>query len=384
MQKTDKVNIDWRRLLAWLLTIACLVDIPAILVAFSTQRYYSVVEDEIEFALKTELQQATNEASRSVNQEEFWCRTMFEQFNSFRDSKSGLATISEWLRQQKNTFQDEIDYIVFNSQGIIKEISFQSQYSVTEWQTAISTVANICGFSVIKSLKDPPKNLELARKMLGPQLIGRMFYESTTLAILPVLSDFRARPHLHIFYRRWRFWSFLSSSFSANIQDCEIHCSVPPPKPNLIRIVNLHDNRGNLADRQEPPAQIIAEILQQCKQFTKFHQTRRLLPGMQYLNHRCAYSHSGSQSDSPIIAGNYSSTALCNADAALSVIHLENQYQIRTGPGFHQIQACLSLPVRQRHTIAGDGNNFTGTLCTKTPHSNVRSTPGIDRHGSEF
>lgn len=173
---TKEQNSYGKKIIAWLLTIVCLVGIPASLLSFSTIRYYSVIEEELQFDLKMKLQQATNEAIRNISQEEFWCRLFFEKINEFRSAKTPIADIIVWLKQQKELFPDDIDFVVWEPGGKQLAMSFTSEYSTEEWHEVISIISSNAGLGApSKNFGKTDAKIENARKVLGPQFLHAIF-----------------------------------------------------------------------------------------------------------------------------------------------------------------------------------------------------------------
>jgi len=164
-----------RKVFSWFLTMLCLVGIPAGLTFFATIRYYSVLEDQQRFALKSLSQQAADEAIRSSNQEQFWCRMFFEQFNKFRESDKELSEAVTWTHEIRRTFPQDIEFIAWKSDGRILQQTFHSEFSPADWQHVIASIArfgginsNYAGFG----LQTP--DISIARQVVGPQLINAM------------------------------------------------------------------------------------------------------------------------------------------------------------------------------------------------------------------
>lgn len=174
---TKEQNSSWKKIVTWLLTIACLVGIPAALLSVSTIRYYSVIEEELQFDLKMKLQQATNDAIRNISQEEFWCRLFFEKINEFRSAKTCIEDIIVWLKQQKALFPDDIDFIVWEPGGKQLSMSFISEYSTEEWHEVISIISSNGGLGApSKNFGKADAKMEIARKVLGPQFLHAIFF----------------------------------------------------------------------------------------------------------------------------------------------------------------------------------------------------------------
>lgn len=167
--------ISGKRLLGWLLLVACLVGIPASLVFIAADRYYSVVEDELMFNLRMKLQQAASEAVLNTSQEEFWCRLFHEKFIEFSDRNASAAEIISWLDGQRKLFNHEFDFIFWDDKGQRLAQTFKSDYSAAEWQQVFFVMSSFGPF--ISSVPYAGKyhgDIEVVRKVLGPQFLREM------------------------------------------------------------------------------------------------------------------------------------------------------------------------------------------------------------------
>lgn len=165
-----------RRLLSWLLTILCLVGIPAGLTFFATLRYYSVLEDQQRFELKSQAQQAADEVLKVADQEEFWCRLFFDQFNNLKRADHGLFEAIQWLEKTRKTFPNDVEYIAWQNDGRMVQQTFHSSFSADEWRHVIASISRFGGvFSNYAGFGLDHPDISIARKIVGPQLLNAMF-----------------------------------------------------------------------------------------------------------------------------------------------------------------------------------------------------------------
>lgn len=163
-----------RRLFRWLLMILCLTGIPATLVFFAVFRFYAVVEDEIKFKLKTQLQRATNEAVGSLEQEVFWCRLFYEKFRSFEKEGTEAGQILSWLEEQQRLFPDEFEFIAWTTAGAEIKKTFSDEHSSEEWLEVFKILSSYPIMGNPGLYEKSNGNIEVARKIIGPQLIQAM------------------------------------------------------------------------------------------------------------------------------------------------------------------------------------------------------------------
>ncbi|EKD83614.1 MAG: hypothetical protein ACD_39C00565G0002, partial [uncultured bacterium] len=170
--ENNSITARSRHLLRWLLAVLCLTGVPAALVFFAVFRFYTVSEEELKFSIKTQLQRAANEASLSVDQESFWCRTYLEKFNTFEQEKAEPAVVLAWLEQQQKLFPGEFEFIAWSPDG--KELikTFTDEYSSAEWLEVFNYFCANPGMQA----RFPNRECDIAtaRKIIGPQLIPAM------------------------------------------------------------------------------------------------------------------------------------------------------------------------------------------------------------------
>ncbi len=180
-EKNEKQALQpFGRFMGWLLLVACLAGIPAILVFTAASRFYQVSEDELAFKLKMHMQQATNEAMRNTSQEEFWCRHLHQKFVEFMETNASAAVVIEWLHDQRRLFPEEIDFIFWDGNGNQLTKTFTSDFSEAEWREVFWTLSDFGPYLMNVPYRNPQRsNIETARRVLGPQTLGAMFSSVT-------------------------------------------------------------------------------------------------------------------------------------------------------------------------------------------------------------
>ena len=168
MPETEKkqAGLPLGRFIGWLLLVACLAGIPAVLVFTAVSRFYQVAEDELAFNLKMHMQQATSEAMRSTSQEEFWCRHLHQKFVEFMEANASAAVVIEWLHDQRRLFPGEIDFIFWDDKGNQLAKTFVSEFSEAEWREVFWTLSDFGPYLMNVPYRNPKLgNIETARKI---------------------------------------------------------------------------------------------------------------------------------------------------------------------------------------------------------------------------
>ena len=179
-KKQELESLPLSRFIGWLLLVACLAGIPAVLVFTAVSRFYQVTEDELAFNLKMHMQQATNEAIRNTSQEEFWCRHLHQKFTGFMETNASSAEVIEWLQSQRRLFPGEIEFIFWDDNGNQLAKTFESEYSEADWRTVFWTLSDFGPYLMPLPYRNRQAgNIETARRVLGPQTIGAMFSSVT-------------------------------------------------------------------------------------------------------------------------------------------------------------------------------------------------------------
>ncbi len=176
-EKNEKrASLPLSRFMGWLLLVACLAGIPAVLVFMAVSRFYQVAEDELAFNLKMHMQQATNEAMQNTSQEEFWCRHLHQKFVDFMEKNASSTEVIEWLQDQRRIFPGEIEFIFWDDNGNQLAKTFKSDFSEPEWSEVFWTLSDFGPFLMNVPYRNrKPTNIETARRVLGPQTLGAMF-----------------------------------------------------------------------------------------------------------------------------------------------------------------------------------------------------------------
>ncbi|NCB37277.1 MAG: HAMP domain-containing protein [Erysipelotrichia bacterium] len=176
-EKLSIVSYRFKNLLLWAITTICLVGIPAVLVFVTTARYFSVIEEDLKFEFKMKLQQATNEATRHVNQEKFWCRHFHEKFGEFAAANTSLTHIIHWLERQRQVFDNEFDFIAWDPDGNQKAMTFNSTFSQDEWRKVFYLTNAFFSSPWVFSYKNKiESDIEKVREIIGPQFMRMTFH----------------------------------------------------------------------------------------------------------------------------------------------------------------------------------------------------------------
>ncbi|NLV95392.1 MAG: hypothetical protein GX031_12740, partial [Candidatus Riflebacteria bacterium] len=164
-----------RSLVAWILMAIFLVGIPAVLSFFAVNRYFTMDEQNSLFDYKMRHQQLINNAKQAKNEEDFFGRFFYENFAKLGSKNITVGPLITWMHNQKKAFDNEIDFIVWNSSGKIQDKTFETEYNEAEWKSVHDILlyyapyfaSNGIHYSKLRGRVD----LDRSKKILGPQII---------------------------------------------------------------------------------------------------------------------------------------------------------------------------------------------------------------------
>ncbi len=198
-----QASLPFGRFMGWLLLIACLAGIPAVLVFTAVSRFYQVAEEELAFSFKMNMQRATNEAMRNTSQEEFWCRQLHQKFVDFMERNASATEVIEWLHGQRRLFPGEIEFIFWDDKGNQLAKTFESEYSEADWRTVFWTLSDFGPYLMNVPYRNREQgNIETTRRVLGPQTLGSMFSSITDARAysLAWVDSSQVRPPVGAYY----------------------------------------------------------------------------------------------------------------------------------------------------------------------------------------
>ncbi|PKL48253.1 MAG: hypothetical protein CVV42_10255 [Candidatus Riflebacteria bacterium HGW-Riflebacteria-2] len=178
MKQTD--NKTWmstgRKFLAWLLMAICFVVIPALLIFTAVNRYFQLVEQELDRDLKIRLQQALREASRGVNIGYYLAKNLDEQLRDFADNQATDSFIIDWLENERKFFDNHLSYLIWDSAGKSVAHNIEIDPQSSDWQEVFTEISQSCyaGENNLRNKTKVKTDLNLVRKILGPQYVRSM------------------------------------------------------------------------------------------------------------------------------------------------------------------------------------------------------------------
>jgi serine phosphatase RsbU (regulator of sigma subunit) len=170
----NNANFKKSDLFLWLFSCLVIVGVPALISSTAIFRYAQLLEDEHKSNLETSLKQAAVQARLKSDPEQHWMGMFDTRYFSFYRSNANKEDVKAWLKELKNDYKDEFNYIIWNTNGKISSISFKTEHDAATWQKVFNTAgANFFyrdRFEYIQKLKS---DFETMRKVIGKLYISR-------------------------------------------------------------------------------------------------------------------------------------------------------------------------------------------------------------------
>ncbi len=163
------------KLFAWFLVCCCFAGIPSLILYFSLNKHLSMAKLTRQESLKIELQKALSETSASSDIEKYWCRSLTDQFNHFKNQNVELQKIERWLIQTRQSFGECFDFIIWKANGEIHSYRLPQKPTTAIWYEVFLEMADACEQNNDLGWRPSRKaNIGKIREILGPQYVGEM------------------------------------------------------------------------------------------------------------------------------------------------------------------------------------------------------------------
>ncbi|GAB4277126.1 MAG: hypothetical protein Kow0029_19690 [Candidatus Rifleibacteriota bacterium] len=162
--------------LLWFTICLFLAGVPAIILFSAIQRHLNLEEEIHRQTLHSYLMQALVQAEQSINQEAFWCMFFQKKHKEFVNADSSAAEIEKWMRKTRARFDNAFDYLHWDTEGNIVDITFETEYSAEDWKEVFKTLCfHYPRSSMINYSRKFKPNVEVTKKVLGEQYIPEIF-----------------------------------------------------------------------------------------------------------------------------------------------------------------------------------------------------------------
>lgn len=166
-----------KRIAAWLLTMACLVGVPVLVIYAGIIKHYNLHEEDIQSNLKIDLQQIVSDIRAANDQEQYWSKSLSAKMIEFYQTRTHVSDICNSLELLRDRFDHLFEFVAFDSAGQVVHKTFASDYSDKDWYHVFLACALNCDYTFNRSpyakLADTV-DMAVVRKILGPQYVGEM------------------------------------------------------------------------------------------------------------------------------------------------------------------------------------------------------------------
>lgn len=164
------------RMLLFLFISVILVGVPSLIVYSSIVRYFFLAEEQHRAKMAAVAAKTSVRAKLDSDQEIFWCRRLHEKYLRISRHSTSVEEVEHWLKEERRRFDNEFDYLIWDTSGNIYSKTFLSEFSAADWKGLFSTLAANFGFArTLEYTKDLKSDFELAKRMLGEQFLPAFF-----------------------------------------------------------------------------------------------------------------------------------------------------------------------------------------------------------------
>ncbi len=117
------------RMLLFLFISVILVGVPSLIVYSSIVRYFFLAEEQHRAKMAAVAAKTSVRAKLDSDQEIFWCRRLHEKYLRISRHSTSVEEVEHWLKEERRRFDNEFDYLIWNTSGNIYNKTFASEFS---------------------------------------------------------------------------------------------------------------------------------------------------------------------------------------------------------------------------------------------------------------
>ena len=186
--KNTKVKYFSNKYLVFILIIFVFVLLPAFILTYSVYRYFQIKEQENALYLKGDINRIVSELRNNIVCEKYFCRFFHDYYISeLNNNNSNINDCAEFCKNLKSFYNDGFDYVLLDSEGVVKYNSNPDSYCYTqkEWyETLIFAKASIELYFNYYNLEARKydsgsfdnKGIESTKKILGSRIEFNSFF----------------------------------------------------------------------------------------------------------------------------------------------------------------------------------------------------------------
>ena len=154
----------------WLIMTFSILVVPSFISFFASMQLISLKRAENVKNVKQKLQQARSQGFHYLDQELYFCQSLYAKFNHFRNNKTPIEDVIKWLEKEREIFEKQFDFLVWKPSGKVFKKTFNSIYTEKDWEEVFLYLASNDQSGLSFTYK-PPISSEFhstAKKVLGP------------------------------------------------------------------------------------------------------------------------------------------------------------------------------------------------------------------------
>ncbi len=173
-----KAKYNNKSYLVFLAALFCFVFMPALILSYTTYRYYKIEEERLIIDLKTYTQHVLSELRRNLFAEDYFANLFYEyNIKEINNKNSNIDDSILFCKKLKDFFGNNIDFVVLNNNAEIKYNSKPEvyNYSKKDWFDGFCYIKSMNGLTEAIRRGNNKGNIEALRKIFGPQVTQDSF-----------------------------------------------------------------------------------------------------------------------------------------------------------------------------------------------------------------